>query len=75
MEPLPGTTKLDLWLEDFLKWKTLIMVKLFSHFVKITSLCIFIALATIYHYHKHQIDVQTTFLRGMKFLCNNHLGM
>jgi hypothetical protein len=74
MEPLPST-KLDLWLQDFLKWKTLIMVKLFSHFVKITFLYIFIALAAIYDYHKHQIDVQTTFLHGMKFLCNNHLGM
>jgi hypothetical protein len=63
MEPLPST-KLDLWLEDFLKWKTLIMVKLFSHFVKITSLYIFIALASIYDCHKHQIDVQTTFLHG-----------
>jgi hypothetical protein len=36
----------------------------FFHFVKITSLYIFIALTAIYDYHKHQIDVQTTFLRG-----------
>ncbi len=30
--------------------------------VKITSLHIFIALATIYDYHTHQMDIQTTFL-------------
>jgi hypothetical protein len=36
----------------------------FSHFVEITSLYIFIALASIYDYHKHQFDVQTTFLHG-----------
>ncbi len=50
----------------------------FSHVIKITSLHILIALASIYDYHTHQMDIQTTFLMVTsmkKFLCNNHQVM
>jgi hypothetical protein len=63
MEPLQNT-RLDLWLKGFSQVERLNYGETFFHVMKITSLHIIITLTSIYDYHTHQMDIQTTFLHG-----------